>query len=133
MIASFLAALQAIMNFLETLWRFLTESLNATLILAIAACISAIVACYTAYLNYRSRPVLMRSIARHSNDLKRIALEWREQIPQAMRPDLARGGAPSAWRAPEKVHLPIEDEFLFGDMANHLPAEIPLLDTWTEY
>lgn len=106
--------------------------MNSTSALALAAIASAIAAMMTAYLNYRSRPVLMRSIERHSDDLRQIATKWIEQVPEAERPNLTRedfSGLPLS----TQVHPNVEDEFLFADIANHVPSEIRVLDTWAEY
>jgi hypothetical protein len=107
----------------------LTEFINTTSVLALAASVSAIAALITAYLNYRSRPVLMRSVERHSEDLRKIVMDWAKQIPEAKRPEEVG----SSLLKPEDVHIAIEDEFLFLDVANHIPAEIPVIRTWTEY
>jgi hypothetical protein len=109
-------------------------SLLVSLFLPVAATGSAIGALLTAYFNYRSRPVLMRSVERHSEDLRQIAFAWAQQLPLAG--DLEEIGKPyidTGLVEPEPVHTVIEDEFLFEDLRNHVPKEIPLLDHWREY
>jgi hypothetical protein len=47
----------------------------------ILTAISAIAAASIAYLNYRSRPILIRTLERHSDDLKALALRWKGELP----------------------------------------------------
>jgi hypothetical protein len=74
----------------------------------------------------------MRSVEKHSDDLRQIATKWIEQVPEAERPHLTREIL-SRVPASARVHLTVEDEFLFADIANHVPSEIHVLETWAEY
>jgi len=104
------------------------------LILPFAALGSALGALLTAYLNYRSRPILMRSVERHSDDLRSIAFKWAEQLPRAEAPqELSKLGVDQAVVQPRPVHIAVEDEFLFEDLGNHVPKGILLVDHWREY
>jgi hypothetical protein len=92
----------------------------------ILTAISAIAAASIAYLNYRSRPILMRTIERHSDDLKTLVSRWRDELPSFRW--LEEGQFPVV-----QFPIRIESEFLFTDIWNHVPADLSLHETWTDF
>jgi len=89
----------------------------------ILTAVSAIAAASIAYFNFRSRPILIRTLERHSDDLKALALKWKDQLPsfrfleEGFFPDL---GLP----------VPVESEFLFQDIWEHQPSDLDLSQAW---
>jgi hypothetical protein len=105
-------------------------------IASIASMVSAIAAAGIAYFNYRSRPILMKSVERHSDDLRTLASEWAEQLPLVIEPTEIRiplNELDKLMKEIEKPRIPVEDRFLFSDLHNHIPEEMPILEHWRKY
>ena len=89
----------------------------------ILTAVTAIAAASIAYFNFRSRPILIRTLERHSDDLKALAVKWKDQLPsfrfieEGFFPDL---GLP----------VPVESEFLFQDIWEHQPSDLDLSQAW---
>ena len=92
----------------------------------ILTAISAIAAASIAYLNYRSRPILIRTLERHSDDVKALASRWKGELPILPRPEQAI--------FPEiSFPLPVESELLFADIWEHVPPDISLREAWNSF
>lgn len=96
--------------------------------------IASLAALSTAILNYLSRPILVRTIERHSDDLRDITRRWLNEIPQPPEADRVLPGG-IRLKAPkcEPLRLRVEDEFLFSDLKEHMPAGMNLLRTWKDF
>lgn len=86
--------------------------------------LSVIAALATAVLNYLSRPLLVRTIERHSDELKAIAENWLDEIPIIPDPRLP------LTMEPEPIKVPSEDLLLFHDLREHSPRELKVFETW---
>ena len=97
-----------------------------SLLPTILTAVSAIAAASIAYFNFRSRPILIRTLERHSDDLKALATNWKDELPtfpwleQGLFPDLS-------------FPLSVEAEFLFQDIWEHVPSDLNLSGTWDEF
>ncbi len=88
--------------------------------------ISAIAVASIAFLNYRSRPILIRTLERHSDDLKNLASRWSGELPVFV--SLERGEFPVV-----SFPLLVESELLFVDIWEHVPKDFNLLETWENF
>jgi hypothetical protein len=92
----------------------------------IVTLIIAIITAFVAYLNYRTRPLLVRTKEKHSEDLKRVLKRWLAELG-------AEGGtiAPLFHRErPCRLHLSVEQDPLFPDLEEHMPEGADLLSQW---
>jgi hypothetical protein len=81
-----------------------------------------------------SNQLLMKSLERHSEDLRRTSSKWAEQLPLANGPqENIQSIISQAIAEPKPICIAIESEPLFEDLANHTPKEIPLADRWSKY
>ena len=89
--------------------------------------LSVLAALATAILNYLSRPLLVRTIERHSDELKQIAEDWFKGVPVIPRPsDIVR-------KQPNPIKIPSEDILLFHDLREHSPKELKVFETWDQF
>jgi len=86
--------------------------------------LSVIAALATAVLNYLSRPLLVRTIERHSDELKAIAENWLDEVPNI--PDSRQ----PLTEKPDPIKIPSEDLLLFHDLKEHSPRELRVFETW---
>lgn len=91
--------------------------------------VAALAALATAVLNYRSRPILIRTIEKHSEDLKEMVERWLGQIPQPPEARSLREGLPPEYEY-KPLRLAIEDEFLFSDLKEHMSPGENVLGLW---
>jgi hypothetical protein len=103
---------------------FLSDLLSA--LPTVLTAISAIAAASIAYLNYRSRPILMRTIERHSDDLKSLVSRWKNELPSFR---WLEEGLFNVVEFP----LSVESEFLFADIWNHVPPDLNLHEAWNDF
>ena len=96
----------------------------------IVTLIIAIITAFVAYLNYRTRPLLVRTKEKHSEDLKRVLEQWLDELR-------AEGGIDGIIIAslipPEMsshLHLTVEQDPLFPDLKEHMPEGADLLSQW---
>lgn len=89
--------------------------------------LSALAALATAVLNYLSRPLLVRTIERHSDELKKIAQNWLDEIPIIPDPRLP------LTIEPDPIKIPSEDLLLFHDLKEHSPRELKVFETWNTF
>ena len=89
----------------------------------ILTAVSAIAAATIAYFNFRSRPILVRTLERHSDDLKALAIKWKDQLPSFRY--LEDGVFPDSG-----FPVGVESEFLFQDIWEHQPNDLDLKKTW---
>jgi len=96
--------------------------------------IAALAALATAMLNYLSRPILVRTIERHSDDLREIARTWLNEIPQIPEAErvLTRGARPEVPKY-EPLRLGVESEFLFSDLKEHVPPGMNLFQNFRNF
>src|SRR3989442_2074132 len=92
----------------------------------ILTAISAIAAASIAYLNYRSRPILIRTLERHSDDVKALALRWNGELPIFRW--LEEGLFPMV-----SFPLAAESELLFADIWEHVPTDLDLREAWNNF
>jgi hypothetical protein len=86
---------------------------------------TAIITGFVAYLNYRTRPLLVRTKEKHSEDLKEILGRWSVELGSTdFVPPLSlpkkRCGLP----------LPVEKHVLFADLRKHMPAGFDVYNEW---
>ena len=92
----------------------------------IVTLIIAIITAFVAYLNYRTRPLLVRTKEKHSEDLKRVLERWLSEL-------VAEGNIIAPLIAPEilcHLHLRVEQDPLFPDLKEHVPEGVDLLSQW---
>lgn len=98
------------------------------LAIAIVMLMAATAAVITAYMNYRSRPILIRTKEMHSEDLKRVLEWWRDGI--------ASQGIPELHKPIDKAtdfSLPAERSILFADLKRHIPRDSYLFNKWDDF
>ena len=78
----------------------------------------------TAVLNYLSRPLLVRTIERHSDELKEIAKNWLNKVPS-----IPISRQPLTTK-PHPIKIPSEELLLFHDLKEHSPRELKVFETW---
>jgi hypothetical protein len=92
----------------------------------IVTLIIAIITAFVAYLNYRTRPLLVRTKEKHSEDLKRVLENWLAQ--------LVSEGSIIASLIPAEIpchlNLSIEQDPLFPDLREHMPEGVDLVSQW---
>jgi len=92
----------------------------------IVTLIIAIITAFVAYLNYRSRALLVRTKEKHSEDLKGVLERWLSELGE-------EGGtiAPLFHRErPCHLDLSVEQDPLFPDLKEHMPEDTDLLSQW---
>jgi hypothetical protein len=92
----------------------------------IVTLIIAIITAFVAYLNYRTRPLLVRTKEKHSEDLKEVLERWLSELG-------VEGGtiAPLFYREERcRLHLSVEQDPLFPDLKEHMPEGTDLLSQW---
>ena len=102
----------------------------------IAACATVILAIIAVY-NYRSRPILIRSYERHTEDLRNILKEWIEQLPDVRKTkdtdDILGINTHPKIELPRQTPIKVESKSLFDDLKKHEPKNVSSLDRWAEY
>lgn len=101
-----------------------------------AALIAAVVAAVAAWLTYRLRPLRMRSIEAHSEELKKTITDWIDHLTDPAspsRPAFIPLGHSYIEQVPdpEPYTMSLENDILFRDLRNHLPSS--LFDKWDKY
>lgn len=92
----------------------------------IVTLIIAIITAFVAYLNYLTRPLLVRTKEKHSEDLKGVLERWLAELR-------SEGSiiAPLFDReTPSRLHLSIEQDPLLPDLKEHMPEGTDLLSQW---
>lgn len=90
--------------------------------IAIASGVAAVGTLVTAYLMYRSRPLAMRTLEKHSEELRGVLKSWEDEFDQYC--------VDAEWQAGLVAidHFGIEANPLFDDLANHMPTSITLIE-----
>ncbi|MFZ2036858.1 MAG: hypothetical protein WAU62_08090 [Dehalococcoidales bacterium] len=96
--------------------------------IALIALCGVMAAFFAALLSWRARPMLMATKEKHSEDLKKVLGIWTNDISLIQ----INNRAPSS-ESPPTLQLDIEKNILFGDLGNHIPAEIGVLKTWDNF
>ena len=101
------------------------------IVTVIGTLIIAFVTAYVAYLNYRTRPLLVRTREKHSEDIKKVLERWAAQITG----DGLRDLVPSLYSSHRinKPYLDVEEEILFLDLRAHIPENFNLLTDWEAF
>lgn len=86
-----------------------------------------LVACATAFLNWRNSPILLRTKEEHSGQLKQVVENWKIELERLILDTF------SLPRTAEPLPLDIENNILFDDLHNHIPSEIGLLKLWISF
>lgn len=92
----------------------------------IVTLIIAIITAFVAYLNYRTRPLLVRTREKHSEDLKRVLEWWLAELGEG-------GNIVHSLIPPEipcRLDLSVEQDPLFPDLEEHMPEGADLLTQW---
>lgn len=100
--------------------------IKAELGIAIASGVAAVGTFVTAYLMYRSRPLAMRTLEKHSEELRAVLKSWEDEFDQYC--------FDAQWQANlvAPSHFGIEANPLFDDLANHMPSGIALIEDFKE-
>jgi len=102
-----------------------------------AALIAAIIAGVAVFTTYRLRPLRIRSIELHSRQLKQTISQWLKEIISPDSPShpahvhRPHGSPIELVVRPEPYTLTLEEDILFRDLPNHLPAS--LFQMWADY
>jgi len=96
---------------------------------SIIAAFAAFILAFIAVLNYLSRPILITSIERHTDDIRKLLDRWLEQLPrvEAKKPN----EIPDYEDTAPTTRLPVENESLFSDLPKH--DKFNVLGRWKEY
>ncbi|MFQ6028871.1 MAG: hypothetical protein ACE5Q6_15415 [Dehalococcoidia bacterium] len=117
---------------------YVTEVPDWQVVSSIAAAVAALAASVAAYLTYRSRPLRIRSVEIHSEELKKIITRWIDELKATQSPE-----EPSQIRdnrsyitasdipEPDTYQLALEGDILFQDLREHLPGS--LFRKWQTY
>lgn len=96
----------------------------------IVTLIIAIITAFVAYLNYRTRPLLVRTKEKHSEDLKGVLERWLAEL----RSEGGIDGIIIASLIPPEMsshlHLTVEQDPLFPDLKEHMTEGTDLLIQW---
>ena len=99
-------------------------------ILSIPAIVSLLTLITTLYLSYKlatRRERKLKIVERHSDDLRVLAKRWIEEVPT-----IPFVGTPETSK-PTIHEGPVEHEYLFEDLKNHIPADMNLLEAWKKF
>lgn len=96
--------------------------------------IGVLAAWYTAYLNWKTRPVFLAAKEKHSADLKNVLDSLKTELCGVF----PNENLPYA-EEPSTLRLPVEERVLFKDLQNHLHSEAKVLshlqivkDNWSD-
>ena len=94
----------------------------------------AIIATVGLLLNYLFRPTKLEVEKRHSDDLKRLIEQWKNEIrnlslPQSLSPKKFAVKIDEEY----SLNLLVEKEYYFDDIKNHLPSDLDLLNAWKKF
>jgi hypothetical protein len=101
-----------------------------------ASLVAVVVAAVAVWITYRLRPMRMRSIELHSEQLKKAISDWIDKLDNPPSPEYSPQ-IPSTCNyieqipEPEIYALSLETDILFRDLNNHLPRS--LFDKWKQY
>jgi len=70
---------------------------------------------------------ISKSYERHSDDLRSLARDWCVQIKP-----IPEAGDPLELE-PSPLFLSVEDQYLFSDLRNHIPEELPIIESWDRF
>ncbi len=96
-------------------------------LVSVLTLLAVLAAWFTAWLNYRTRPLALRIRELHSAALKAEISRWEREIHELCYPEYYPGV-----QVP-KERLPVEDHVLFPDIFWHLPPGMDLQELWLEY
>ena len=114
-----------IINYLEEMIQTSSPQYFDFYLLLLAISVTAALA--TAVLNYLSRPLLVRTIERHSDELKEIAKSWLKEVPSSPH------SREPLTTEPHPIKIPSEDLLLFHDLKEHSPKELKVFETWNRF
>lgn len=101
-----------------------------------ASLVAVVVAAIAIWITYRLRPMRMRSIELHSEQLKKVISDWVGKFDNPPSPEYSPQ-IPSTRSyieqipEPEIYALSLETDILFRDLNNHLPCS--LFEKWEQY
>lgn len=99
-----------------------------TLILAIVAVVGLL-------FTYFFRPSKIEVEKRHSDDLKKVISQWKDEVVN-LTTSKNFGSRTFIEYKPEKdfaLNLIIEKEYTFGDVKNHIPSNLSLIEGWKNF
>lgn len=102
----------------------LREILGFPLIVSLLTVIATL---YVSYKLAMRRERTLKIVERHSDDLRALAKRWIKEVPT-----LSFVGAPVESR-PTIPEAPVEHEYLFEDLKNHIPADMNLFEVWEKF
>ncbi len=100
----------------------------AQVAIAVVMFLATLAAFFTAYLVYRTRPLLMRTKELHSEHLKSVLDDWKNELFQHGMPKL---GEP--WQESDTFGLSVEGTVLFLDLRNHIGGDLTLFKQWQAF
>lgn len=103
---------------------FVREILN---IPAVVSLLTIIVTLYISYTLAMRRERKLKIVERHSDDLRVLAKRWFNEVPTIL-----FVGQPLE-SEPTILEAPVEHEYLFEDLKNHIPADMNLLEAWEKF
>lgn len=100
----------------------------AQVAIAVVMFLATIAAFLTAYLVYRTRPLLMRTKELHSEHLKSVLDDWKNELDHHGMPKLS-----VPWQESDPFGLPVEGTVLFSDLTNHIGRDLTLFKQWNAF
>jgi len=97
---------------------------QAMLVLYLIVAVAAVIG---VFLTYFYRPIKIEIVKQHSDDLKGIVRQWKEEVPEVLSALHAEKSEPTP------LELPVEKEHLFSDLEHHMPPDLNLLDVWKTF
>lgn len=105
---------ELVVEFLQKLWNFVSPAVPFFLV-------------FLGYWLAARQERISKSYQRHSDDLRKLARDWSVQI----NPTPEAGDPPKL--EPSLLPLPVEREYLFSDLKNHIPKELRIIESWERF
>ncbi len=109
---------------MNTWLEYLLEILGHPLVVAICV---LVVSLSLSYFFALRREKKLKILERHSDELKKLVERWKNEVPPIPDPDKPLMIDPTLQK------VPVEEEYLFSDLKNHVPSSSNLLQAWDSY
>ena len=93
----------------------------------VVALLTLVVSLSLSYFLAMRRERKLRIVERHSDDLRILGKRWIKEVPLVPSMDVPLISKPAT------LEVPVENEYLFGDLKNHMPTDVKLLETWQKF